>query len=192
MSTQGYRKQLFSVYIPKCVNFIKNRIPRKSIRFTNAYKSYITGLKYHKYVEKPSNNRIYLCMPEPNNKFDSNAIAVFANNERIGFVPKDLCSKVNLIFQKQIEDTIMLCYCTGKTTDFSSQCIYAVFKVVSPTEHVDSCTECKRNVPEQVNLPCQHATFCIKCSSTIKEMVCTLCFSNISSFRSCQDMYQTS
>jgi hypothetical protein len=118
------------VHVQRCEGFIKSRVEKGSnIDLIGSFKSYVTGLKFHKYVEKPSSDRIYLCLPNPDNKFDPLAIGVYANQSRIGFVPKDLCLHTKENFNLQDGSVAMLCYCTGNTTDVSSQCVYNIFKV---------------------------------------------------------------
>jgi hypothetical protein len=119
-------------YVAKSVKYLQNRLPGYEVRLSGCYKSYITGLKYHKHVEVPSKNRIYLCLPEKDNKFDPNAVGVYAAQTRIGFIPKDLATKVFPMLQNSPESTALLCYCFGNTTALSSQCCYNLFVLVPP------------------------------------------------------------
>ena len=141
MHGPSQNKPVHTLYhVKHCEKFIKNRVSPTNkenvkIELVGSFKSYMTGLKYHKYVEKPSKDRIYLCLPNPNNKFDANALGVYANQTRIAFVPRDLCAHVAENFEVNDPTTAVLCYCTGKTTETSSQCVYNVFRVRSNTNH---------------------------------------------------------
>jgi hypothetical protein len=117
-------------HVKRSVKFLQNRFPKSDLLLIGSFRSYITGLKYHKYVEQPSKGRIYLCVAEPHNKYDKNCIAVYANQQKIGYVPRDLSKKLS---SNDMEITALLCYCLGNTTEFSSQCIYNIFKVTFPT-----------------------------------------------------------
>jgi hypothetical protein len=181
-------------YISKSDRFIKNRVKNCSTTLISSFKSYMTGLKFHKYVEKPSKNRIYLCVIEPDNKYDTNAIAIFANNDRIGYVPKELSSRVCNLFQ---ENVAMLCYCLGRTTEFSSQCVYSLFKVDQEEEkqyqviqkpliscRVDTtCTLCFIRNVSTVNIPCKHSQYCDICVKTKTPKICMLCKEDVSEFQ---------
>ena len=119
-------------HVERCEGFIKSRVgPQKSVSLVGSFKAYITGLKYHRYVEKPSKDRIYLCLLNPDNKFDPNTIGIYANQSRIGYAPRDLCGHVsqNPQFNLTNETVAMLCYCLGRTTENSSQCVYNIFQV---------------------------------------------------------------
>jgi hypothetical protein len=122
-SRLGYKKQKMSIpyHVQNSKHFIQTRLLDKQVIFKGSYKSYISGLKFHHNVEKPSQNRIYLCLPLVKNK---KKLGVYAKDIKIGFVPK------GLPFELDSDSTIILCYCTGRTTKLSSQCFYNVFKVI--------------------------------------------------------------
>ena len=125
-------------HVIRCIHFLQNRLPNRDIRLLKSFRSFITALKFHRYAETPSKNRIYLCIPDPDNEYDPYAIGVHANVERLGFVPRELAAHVGPQFDAT--DTVMLCYCTGQTTGISSQCIYHIFhmsEVISQTVELE-------------------------------------------------------
>jgi hypothetical protein len=92
-------------------------------------RSYIAGLKYHKNQETPTKNKIYLCLLDANNQFDTKAVGIYSNKKRIGFVPQVLSKSVHEHLSATPESTAVLCYCFGFTTEKSSQCMYLTFKI---------------------------------------------------------------
>jgi hypothetical protein len=121
-------------YVLKSKKYLQNRLPGQEVRFVESYKSFITGLKYHKYTEIPSKNRIYLCLHEKANKFDDNAIGIYASQVRIGFMPKHLAQTLAPMMYQCPDSSALLCYCFGNTTPISSQCVYNFFHV-TPTKN---------------------------------------------------------
>ena len=179
-------------HVTRCTKFLDNRLPDKNFKLVGSFKSFITSLKFHRFSEKPTKDRIYICMPDANNTHDANAIGVHANIERLGYVPKDLAEhirpKINL------STTVVLAYCTGRTTKVSSQCIYHIFEsspriiegssgstLLTPVEGNPqsitgtNCTLCVNHVANVHNFPCGHVQYCHKCILEFTPPVCTKC-----------------
>lgn len=96
-------------------------------------KSYVSGLSFQEV--KPKQFYFYTCLPEIDNKYDSNAIGVFTmNKERIGYIPRQDCMELrnqslNSSQNGKMDDIILLCWCHGPITERSAQCRYIVIKV---------------------------------------------------------------
>jgi hypothetical protein len=124
-------------YVLKCVKFLQNRVPNMDIHLIDKTSSYITGLKYHKYKEVPSKNRIYLCLPEQDNKVDPTSVGIYSNQIRIGFMPGFFSQKIHKNLKSSPESTAVLCYCFGHTTQISAQCVYLMFEL-TPVPTMDT------------------------------------------------------
>lgn len=97
-----------------------------------SYKSYISGLKHTQNF--PHCDRVYVCLPEPNNPFDANALVVCdEKQQKIGYVPRDLSSYLMKRFPDlQSGLAVLICYCKGPVTQRSAQCVYNCFLKVPP------------------------------------------------------------
>jgi hypothetical protein len=170
-----------SYHITKCSNYLKNRLKDSKNQSLESEKSYITGLKFHRNCEKPSKNRIYLCLIEPDNKFDENAIAVIASQVRIGYVPREM-SEVFCPRLKADPNLVLLCYCVGGTTEVSSQCFYNLFSINFPKNASDAagsleeCVLCFEKAKlNRKNVPCSCRIYCDKCINTVGPKSCLVC-----------------
>jgi hypothetical protein len=174
--------------VQRCQGFLRKRMPDQTFDLVGSYRSYITGLKFHPNAEKPSYGRIYICMPDFNNAFDKNAIGVHANIERIGYLPKELAAHIRGNIDP--DQTVVLAFCTGRTTKVSSQCCYHLFQLApaSPEteqakdKQAEPCVLCREQVAALVNLPCQHVQYCSSCVAKTEPDVCTQCRKIIETF----------
>lgn len=100
-----------------------------------SYPSYMTGLLFHKYEEKPEEHKVYLCLPEPSNSYDAQALAILSSrNKRIAFAPRVITEHMASAFPGLYAGTCLaVAYCTGFCTPKSAQCIYNVYQIVGAT-----------------------------------------------------------
>jgi len=120
----------FKNYMDECVQFLRAEgFPQ--VELLGSYVSYMTGLYFHRFGEKPEAKRIYACLPEVDNKFDANAIGVYSFGKRIAYVPKDLAARVAEQFNGLSPQVLLVSYCTGYCTKRSAQCFYNLYAVPS-------------------------------------------------------------
>lgn len=156
-----------------------------------SYPLYMTGLMFHKYEEKPEEHKVYICLPEPNNPHDPQALGILSSrNKRIAFVPRVLTEHLSTVFPGIYSGSdLVVAYCTGGCTPKSAQCLYNVYRVLQalyppppsqplapPTSPTLSamCTAC-RGPASYFILPCRHYACCQNCASALYQRACPTC-----------------
>lgn len=167
--------------LEECLNHLKSRGLQQQVQLIASYPSYMTGLMFHKYEEKPEEYCVYSCVPEPSNPHDPNAFGVLSSrNKRIAFVPKvmsaHLVSAHPGIFHGSV---LVVAYCTGGCTEKSAQCIYNVYQIatINPPPYQQPgtlCTVCRGPANRWI-LPCRHFSCCIGCSPRLVNLACPMC-----------------
>ena len=167
----------------------------QQLQLLASYPSYMTGLMFHKYEEKPEDHKVYVCLPEPNNPHDPHAMGIISSrNKRIAFVPRVLTEHFYSAFPGLFSGTCVLAaYCIGFCTPKSAQCLYNVYQVVGATPmfsmapppstpaaptvpctmHVP-CTMC-RGPANRFIIPCRHYACCTNCTAQLIGRACPSC-----------------
>jgi hypothetical protein len=177
------------------------------IQLLGSFPSYMTGLMFHKYEEKPEEHKVYLCLPEPSNPHDPQALGILSSqNKRIAFVPRIMSEHFAQTFPGVYSGVCMLvAYCIGYCTPKSAQCIYNVYQIIgatpfipqlttSPTSsyiHVPppppsqslraTCTICKEEANRFIR-PCGHYACCVNCTSRLFGLACPSCQTTVTGF----------
>lgn len=173
------------------------------LQLLGSYPSYMTGLMFHKYEEKPEAHKVYLCLPEPHNPHDKQAVGVFSSrNKRMAFVPQVITEFWTLTFPGLYTgQCLAVAYCTGFCTQQSAQCLYNVYHVLDAPvfnqamlqAHVPSramlaapptpppppalhapCVLCNGPANRFI-LPCQHYACCTSCATVLYQQACPTC-----------------
>lgn len=189
-------------HLEESAQYLMRRRGYVALQISASYASYMTGLMFHKYEEKPEEYRVYLCMSEPNNPYDADAIGIISDqNKRIAFAPRELSAEL-AARRFSGPSFVTVAYCTGRCSPKSVQCIYNVFQVVSPTERSivtyavsehsgpygavqaaapilsstlpAQCVTC-RGPADRVVLPCRHHVCCARCVSGLLGHRCPNC-----------------
>ena len=173
-------------HIEDCLRLLQNRRVGYAQFAGASFASYMTGLGYHKYEEKPEEHHCYVCLPDLGNKYDVNALSVLSDaNKRIAFVPRDLCAHIAERYPDvRSRAWIVVAYCTGRCTPKSAQCIYNVFQILSAapapvaapafTSGQTCCTMCGQLADRHI-LPCKHFACCYSCIPSVQGCVCPSC-----------------
>ncbi len=99
-----------------------------NVELLGSFPLYMTGLKYHQVP--PVQNQVYMCRPEKGNKFDHNAVGIYAGVDRIAYMPKVLTAHIQHIFRSHAAESFsVICFCSGRPSEASCQCIYNVYGV---------------------------------------------------------------
>lgn len=106
------------------------------LELSGSYSSYMTGLQYHSFT-KPETQKIYMCKSDPENQYDSNAIGVYNQNNRLAYVPKLMAKFIsekiqNLMSTGEVQTCLLVAVCTGKCSEKSVQCIYNLYVNFKP------------------------------------------------------------
>ncbi len=119
----------FPEYLTECTAFL-NQQGYDKIALLSSMVSYMTGLKYCRHDKKVEAKDIYICLSEPENKVDPMAMGVYnANDQRVAYAPKAISATIREQYYDIRERVIILCYCTGYTTQQSAQCFYNIYRV---------------------------------------------------------------
>ena len=84
-------------------------MPQNPTGFPDTYTFKIAGTSYHQNVllkyAYTRQERYAVLIPEPQNPYDTNAVAIYVDNELIGHVPKGNCTRVkNILFTNPISN----------------------------------------------------------------------------------------
>lgn len=82
------------------------------------YKNDGTGVSRQELIAKAKIGEYLLLVPEPNNKFDTDAIRIFrANGDQLGFLDTDLAMEINSRLNKRIKVTAKINAISGEFPD---------------------------------------------------------------------------
>lgn len=187
--------------LEECLNHLKSRGLQQQVQLIASYPSYMTGLMFHKYEEKPEEYCVYSCVPEPSNPHDPNAFGVLSSrNKRIAFVPKVMSAHLVSAHPGILQGSaVVVAFCTGGCTEKSAQCIYNVYHVMAPPmmqpmsaapqqQIVPSqpsggvggilCTVCRGPANRWIS-PCRHYACCVGCSYRLINLSCPACHTQV-------------
>lgn len=145
-----------------------------------SYPGYLTGLMFHKYEEKPEEHKVYLCLPEPNNPHDSQALAILSSrNQRIAFVPKVFTEQWSSTFPGLYTGACWaVAYVTSPPTAKSAQCIYNIYFNADPQQQMPPFWTCQQTpLPAYVPAaaPPLSSAAPVVASSAALNVPCTVC-----------------
>lgn len=122
----------------------------QQVQLLASYPGYMTGLMFHKYEEKPEEHKLYVCLPEPNNPHDAQALGIVsARYKRIAFVPRVFTEHWSSAFPGVYTGMcVVVAYCTGHCTPKSAQCLYNVYQITGSQQQVPPVSTLTHYVPD--------------------------------------------
>lgn len=166
-----------------------------NLELSGSYASYMTGLQYHSHA-KPENQYLYMCVSDPDNKYDANAIGVYDEEQkRLAYVPKHLAKHVTEKIQQhmasgEVKNCVLVAFCSSKCTDRSAQSIYNLYVNLKPAPQAtyesessvrgpppaysDGGCMCCGGVTKYYTV-CQHHKICEECSLQYSPLTCPSC-----------------
>jgi hypothetical protein len=170
-------------HLEESVKFLRAR-GYMNLELTGSFASYMTGLQYHNHA-KPQNQYIYICNSDPNNKYDSNAIGVYDDQQkRLAYVPKHLAKhitdKIRVHMDSgEVKSCVLVAFCCSNGTSKSAQCIYNLYVNLKPATATmeysvgEKCVYCSALTSGW--LSCGHHPACDSCVNLYSPCRCPSC-----------------